>query len=159
MNGRGLGGEHNWQYTCKLSASCIGMGLWVGVVLYWDGTMGGCGTILDWGIYIHVHVHVHVCCLHNCYTCVVLVFNYYYYCSNYCILLVFPLITRRKFSQIDVLEGVNVLTAINGRKNKIRVYYLTWLKQKILKGDEVRTLNNNRVWLHVLPTLSSILLS
>ena len=50
---------------------------------------------------------------------------------------VFPLITRRRFSQIDVLEGVNVLTAINGRKNKIRVYYLTWLKQKILKGDEV----------------------
>ncbi len=70
----------------------------------------------------------------------------------------FPLITRRKFSQIDVLEGVNVLTAINGRKNKIRVYYLTWLKQKILKGDEVRTLYNNRVTTCT-ARLSSILLS
>lgn len=51
--------------------------------------------------------------------------------------LVFPLISRRKFYQIDVLEGLNVLIGINGRKNKLRIYYLTWLKQKILKGDEV----------------------
>ena len=55
-------------------------------------------------------------------------------------LAVFPLITRRKFTQIDVLEGLNVLIGINGRKNKLRVYYLSWLKQKILKGDDVRNL-------------------
>ena len=50
---------------------------------------------------------------------------------------VFPLISRRKFSQIEVLEGLNVLVCINGRKNKLRVYYLSWLRNKILKGDDV----------------------
>ncbi len=50
----------------------------------------------------------------------------------------FPLINRRKFSQIEVLEGLNVLVCINGRKNKLRVYYLSWLRNKILKGDDVR---------------------
>ena len=58
------------------------------------------------------------------------------------LVLVFPLISRRRFSQIDVLEGLNVLIGINGRKNKLRVYYLSWLKQKILKGDEVRITAN-----------------
>lgn len=57
--------------------------------------------------------------------------------DNIFLFIVFPLISRRKFSQIDVLEGLNVLIGINGRKNKLRIYYLTWLKQKILKGDEV----------------------
>ena len=51
---------------------------------------------------------------------------------------VFPLISRRRFSQIEVLEGLNVLVCINGRKNKLRVYYLSWLRNKILKGDDVR---------------------
>ena len=51
---------------------------------------------------------------------------------------VFPLINRRRFSQIEVLEGLNVLVCINGRKNKLRVYYLSWLRNKILKGDDVR---------------------
>ncbi len=50
---------------------------------------------------------------------------------------VFPLISRRKFSQIEVLEGVNVLVCINGRKNKLRVYFLSWLRNKIVKGDDV----------------------
>ncbi len=50
---------------------------------------------------------------------------------------VFSLISRRKFSQIEVLEGLNVLVCINGRKNKLRVYYLSWLRNKILKGDDV----------------------
>lgn len=49
---------------------------------------------------------------------------------------VFPLISRRRFSQIEVLEGLNVLVCINGRKNKLRVYYLSWLRNKILKGDD-----------------------
>lgn len=73
---------------------------------------------------------------------------------------VFQLISRRRFSQIDVLEGLNVLIGINGRKNKLRVYYLSWLKQKILKGDEVRGINwniacqliNNTELLHVYDT-------
>ena len=55
------------------------------------------------------------------------------------VFLVFPLISRRRFSQIEVLEGVNVLVCINGRKNKLRVYYLSWLRNKILKGDDVST--------------------
>ncbi|CAI7997160.1 Misshapen-like kinase 1 [Geodia barretti] len=50
---------------------------------------------------------------------------------------VFPLISRRKFAQMEVLEGLNVLVCINGRKNKLRVYYLSWLRNKIVKGDDV----------------------
>ena len=53
---------------------------------------------------------------------------------------VFPLISRRKFSQIEVIESHNVLVCINGRKNKLRVYYLSWLRNKILRGgDDVST--------------------
>ena len=52
----------------------------------------------------------------------------------------FPLISRRKFSQIEVIESHNVLVCINGRKNKLRVYYLSWLRNKILRGgDDVST--------------------
>lgn len=50
---------------------------------------------------------------------------------------VFPLISRRRFAQMEVLEGLNVLVCINGRKNKLRVYYLSWLRNKIVKGDDV----------------------
>ena len=38
---------------------------------------------------------------------------------------------------MEVLEGLNVLVCINGRKNKLRVYYLSWLRNKIVKGDDV----------------------
>ncbi|XP_065888960.1 serine/threonine-protein kinase mig-15-like isoform X2 [Dysidea avara] len=49
---------------------------------------------------------------------------------------VFPLVSRRRFAQIEVLEGLNVLACICGRKNKLRIYYLSWLRNKILKGDD-----------------------
>ncbi|CAB4016448.1 mitogen-activated kinase kinase kinase kinase 4-like, partial [Paramuricea clavata] len=49
---------------------------------------------------------------------------------------VFTMVSRRRFEQIDVLEGINVLTSISGKTNKLRVYYLSWLKNKIVKGDE-----------------------
>ena len=39
---------------------------------------------------------------------------------------------------MDVLEGLNVLVTICGKKNKMRVYYLSWLRNKIIKGDEVK---------------------
>ncbi|XP_043913179.1 nik-related protein kinase [Protopterus annectens] len=48
---------------------------------------------------------------------------------------VYSLINRRRFQQIDVLEGLNVLTTISGKKNKLRVYYLSWLRNKILRND------------------------
>ena len=48
---------------------------------------------------------------------------------------VFPLISRRKFSQIEVVESHNVLVCISGRKKKLRVYYLSWLRNKILQQD------------------------
>lgn len=51
---------------------------------------------------------------------------------------VYQLISRRRFQQIDVLEGQNILVTISGKKNKIRVYYLSWLKGKILKTEGVR---------------------
>ncbi|XP_068124355.1 mitogen-activated protein kinase kinase kinase kinase 4 isoform X4 [Hyperolius riggenbachi] len=48
---------------------------------------------------------------------------------------VYPLINRRRFLQMDVLEGLNVLVTISGKKNKLRVYYLSWLRNKILHND------------------------
>ncbi|XP_065178449.1 misshapen-like kinase 1 [Sycon ciliatum] len=49
---------------------------------------------------------------------------------------VYPLVSRRRFQQIDVLEGLNVLVSISGKKNKLRVYYLSWLRNKIIRGEE-----------------------
>lgn len=84
---------------------------------------------------------------------------------------VYPLISRRRFQQMDVLEGLNVLITISGvwtvphlvlykvtvfvigpeafqcnspassfsvsvgKKNKLRLYYLSWLRNKILHND------------------------
>ncbi|XP_028671522.2 LOW QUALITY PROTEIN: TRAF2 and NCK-interacting protein kinase [Erpetoichthys calabaricus] len=48
---------------------------------------------------------------------------------------VYSLITRRRFQQMDVLEGLNVLITISGKKNKLRLYYLSWLRNKILHND------------------------
>lgn len=53
------------------------------------------------------------------------------------IILVYQLITRRRFEQMTVLEGQNILVTISGRKRRIRVYYLSWLKQKILRTEGV----------------------
>jgi len=60
--------------------------------------------------------------------------------TNVCFFAVYQLISRRRFQQIDVLEGQNILVTISGKKNKIRVYYLSWLKGKILKTEGVRNL-------------------
>jgi hypothetical protein len=48
---------------------------------------------------------------------------------------VYPLINRRRFQQMDVIESINVLVTISGKKNKIRVYFLSWLKNKIVKTE------------------------
>ena len=52
---------------------------------------------------------------------------------------VYQLVWRRRFVQMEVLEIQNILVTISGKKNKIRVYYLTWLKSKILKNEGVST--------------------
>ncbi|XP_046871082.1 mitogen-activated protein kinase kinase kinase kinase 4 isoform X5 [Hypomesus transpacificus] len=48
---------------------------------------------------------------------------------------VYSLISRRRFQQMDVLEGLNVLITISGKKNKLRLYYLSWLRNKILRNE------------------------
>ncbi|XP_067375461.1 mitogen-activated protein kinase kinase kinase kinase 4 isoform X5 [Channa argus] len=48
---------------------------------------------------------------------------------------VYSLISRRRFQQMDVLEGLNVLITISGKKNKLRLYYLSWLRNKILHNE------------------------
>lgn len=45
---------------------------------------------------------------------------------------VYQLISRRRFQQMEVLEGQNILVTVSGKKNRVRVYYLTWLKLKIV---------------------------
>jgi len=58
-------------------------------------------------------------------------------CKSVVCAAVYPMISRRRFQQLEVLEGQNILVTISGKKNKIRVYYLSWLKTKILKTDVV----------------------
>ncbi|KAM5221481.1 LOW QUALITY PROTEIN: nik-related protein kinase [Ctenodactylus gundi] len=45
------------------------------------------------------------------------------------------LIKRRPFHQIQVVEPLNLLITISGHKNRLRVYDLTWLRNKILNND------------------------
>lgn len=37
---------------------------------------------------------------------------------------------------MEVLEGQNILVTISGKKSRVRVYYLSWLKSKILRTEE-----------------------
>ncbi|VDN22985.1 unnamed protein product [Gongylonema pulchrum] len=64
---------------------------------------------------------------------------------------VYQLITRRRFEQMAVLEGQNILVTISGRKRRIRVYYLSWLKQKILRTEGVSgvELEKRNGWVNV----------
>jgi len=49
---------------------------------------------------------------------------------------VYQLISRRRFQQMEVLEGQNILVTISGKKARVRVYYLSWLKSKIIRTDQ-----------------------
>ncbi|RWS09777.1 Serine/threonine-protein kinase mig-15-like protein [Dinothrombium tinctorium] len=49
---------------------------------------------------------------------------------------VYQLISRRRFQQMEVLEGQNILVTISGKKSRVRVYYLSWLKSKIIRTDQ-----------------------
>jgi len=46
---------------------------------------------------------------------------------------VYSLIKGRRFEELNVLESQNILLTISGKKNKIRLYYLSFLKNKIVK--------------------------
>lgn len=63
---------------------------------------------------------------------------------------VYQLISRRRFQQMEVLEGQNILVTISGKKNRVRVYYLSWLKSKILRTDglsDVSYLKITELWI------------
>ncbi|XP_050395697.1 misshapen-like kinase 1 isoform X4 [Patella vulgata] len=62
---------------------------------------------------------------------------------------VYTLISRRRFHQMEVLEGQNILVTISGKKNKIRVYYLSWLKSKIFKTEGVSSNDKKNGWVNV----------
>ncbi|KAI6191890.1 BMA-MIG-15, isoform a [Aphelenchoides bicaudatus] len=62
---------------------------------------------------------------------------------------IYQLITRRRFDQMSVLEGQNILVTISGRKRRIRVYYLSWLKQKILRTDGLQQQEKRNGWVNV----------
>lgn len=49
---------------------------------------------------------------------------------------VYQLITRRRFQQMRVLEGQNILVTISGKKARVRVYHLSWLKSKIIRTPQ-----------------------
>lgn len=60
---------------------------------------------------------------------------------------VYQLISRRRFQQMEVLEGQNILVTVSGKKNRVRVYYLSWLKSKILRTDGLSDVSNLSVHL------------
>ncbi|XP_022900991.2 serine/threonine-protein kinase mig-15 isoform X3 [Onthophagus taurus] len=63
---------------------------------------------------------------------------------------VYQLISRRRFQQMEVLEGQNILVTISGKKNRVRVYYLSWLKGKILRTDGlVEQVERRNGWINV----------
>lgn len=49
---------------------------------------------------------------------------------------VYHLINRRRFQQMKVLEGQNILVTISGKKMRVRVYHLSWLKSKIIRTPQ-----------------------
>ena len=57
---------------------------------------------------------------------------------------------------MEVLEGQNILVTISGKKNRVRVYYLSWLKSKILRTDNA--IERRAGWINVgdLQVLQSI---
>lgn len=61
---------------------------------------------------------------------------------------VYPLISRRRFQQMEVLEGQNILVTISGRKSRVRVYYLSFLKNKIIRNSDASA-PDRRGWLNV----------
>lgn len=64
---------------------------------------------------------------------------------------VYQLISRRRFQQMEVLEGQNILVTVSGKKNRVRVYYLSWLKSKILRTEGVGDANMEKRngWINV----------
>ena len=48
---------------------------------------------------------------------------------------VYSLIKGRRFEQLNVLESQNILLTISGKRKKIRLYYLSFLKNKIVKSE------------------------
>lgn len=62
---------------------------------------------------------------------------------------VYQLISRRRFQQMEVLEGQNILVTISGKKCRVRVYYLSWLKSKILRTDSAGQLEKRNGWINV----------
>ncbi|XP_040571744.1 serine/threonine-protein kinase mig-15 [Lepeophtheirus salmonis] len=60
---------------------------------------------------------------------------------------VYQLISRRRFLQMEVLEGQNILVTVSGKKNRVRVYYLSWLKSKILRTDNA--IERRAGWINV----------
>lgn len=62
---------------------------------------------------------------------------------------VYQLISRRRFQQMEVLEGQNILVTISGKKCRVRVYYLSWLKSKILRTDSGNQLDKRNGFINV----------
>lgn len=49
---------------------------------------------------------------------------------------VYHLISRRRFQQMRVLETQNILVTVSGKKARVRVYHLSWLKSKIIRTPQ-----------------------
>ncbi|OAF70576.1 hypothetical protein A3Q56_01623 [Intoshia linei] len=62
---------------------------------------------------------------------------------------VVPLINRRRFDKITVNEATNSLVTISGNKRRLRIYYLSSLKQKIWNLKEQRLNSRHSMYTNV----------
>eukprot|EP00035_Acanthoeca_spectabilis_P021496 m.438563 g.438563 ORF g.438563 m.438563 type:complete len:794 (+) comp18257_c0_seq1:247-2628(+) len=49
---------------------------------------------------------------------------------------VYPLVSRRRFTQIDVLDDLGIMVCISGKRNELRVYSLIYFLNKVRKGGQ-----------------------
>lgn len=49
---------------------------------------------------------------------------------------VFPLVSRRRFTKIDVLDDLGIMVSVSGKKNELRVYSLLYFIAKIKRGGQ-----------------------
>lgn len=51
---------------------------------------------------------------------------------------VYPLVSRRRFTDINILEDMGIMVSVSGRNNELRVYSLLFFLQKIKKQNKSR---------------------
>jgi len=49
---------------------------------------------------------------------------------------VYTLVKGRKFSQLEIIESLGIMVCLHGKKNKLGMYNLSWLKAQVVPSDK-----------------------